>query len=85
MGLKNGALVRMVLMQAMIVGFIGYGLGVGLTTLFGMQFTDAVLAFRMAPELLLFSGTGIFLIVSITALIAVRQVIKVDPAVVFRA
>lgn len=85
MGLKNGALVQMVLTQAIVVGLIGYGLGVGLTTIFGLSFIDSVLAFRMAPGLLLFSGAGVFLIVTCTALIAIRQVIKVDPAVVFRA
>lgn len=85
MGLKNGGLIKMVLMQAYIVGLIGYGLGVGITTLFGLNIMDSVLAFRMAPPLLLFAGTGVFLIVTITALIAIRQVIKVDPAVVFRA
>lgn len=84
MGLTNGGLVSMVLLQALIVGLIGYGLGVGLTTIFGLNFIDSVMAFRMAPGLLLFSGTGVFLIVTITALIAIRQVIKVDPAVVFR-
>ena len=84
MGLRTRILVRMVLLQALVVGCIGYGIGVGVTTLFGYQVRDSVLAFRMPPELLLFSGAGVFLIVGLAALLAIRYVIKVDPAVVFR-
>ena len=83
-GLRNAILVRMVLLQAAVVGFIGYGLGVGLTALFGMQVLDSVLAFRMPPLLLLFAGGGVALIVSVSALFAIRQVVRVDPSVVFR-
>lgn len=84
MGLRNSILVRMVLLQAGIVGAIGYGLGVGVTTLFGFQMRDSVLAFRMPPELLLFSAAGVLLIILIAALLAIRYVLKVEPAVVFR-
>jgi ABC-type antimicrobial peptide transport system permease subunit len=45
MGLKNAVLARMVMLQAMVVGLIGYGNGVGLTAIFGMQVHDTVLAF----------------------------------------
>ena len=34
MGLTNGRLILMVLLQASIVGLIGFGLGVGMTALF---------------------------------------------------
>ncbi|NBX02730.1 MAG: FtsX-like permease family protein [Alphaproteobacteria bacterium] len=84
MGLRSGVLVRMVLLQAFTVGIIGYGIGVGLTSLFGMKFHDSILAFLMPPEVLMFSGGGVFLIVTVSALLAIRQVIKVDPSVVFR-
>lgn len=85
MGLRNGALTRMVLLQAAVVGCIGYGIGVGLTTLFGWNMRDSVLAFRFPPELLLFAGAGVLIIIVISALLAIRYVIKVDPVVVFRS
>ena len=84
MGLRNGILVRMVLLQATVVGLIGYGLGVGLTSLFGMRFNDSILAFLMPPGVMLFSAVGVFFIILVSALLAIRQVIKVDPSVVFR-
>lgn len=84
MGLRNAVLVRMVLLQALVVGVIGYGIGVGLTALFGIKVHDSVLAFNMPPVILLFAAVGVFLIVVIAALFGVRTVVKVDPAVVFR-
>jgi putative ABC transport system permease protein len=84
MGLRSGVLVRMVLLQAATVGIIGYGIGVGLTSLFGMKFHDSILAFLMPPEVLMFSGAGVFCIVMVSALLAIRKVITLDPAVVFR-
>jgi putative ABC transport system permease protein len=85
MGLRSTVLVRMVLLQALVVGSIGYGLGVGLTAIFGSFVGDSVLAFLMLPQLLLFAAAGVFLIVSLSALLGIRQVLRLDPAVVFRA
>lgn len=85
MGLTNNMLSRMVLLQAFLVGIIGYGIGVGITVLFGMHFNDSVLAFRMPAVLLLFSGVGVMMIILLAALVGIRRVIKVDPSVVFRS
>jgi putative ABC transport system permease protein len=85
MGLRSGMLVRMVLSQALVVGTIGYGIGVGISALFGTLMTRSVLAFFMPPELLLFSGGGVLIIVALSALLGIRQVLKLDPAVVFRS
>jgi putative ABC transport system permease protein len=84
MGLKNSVLTKMVILQASVVGFVGYGIGVAFTTIFGIQIYDSVLAFKMSPGILLFAGCGVLLIVILSALIAIRKVIKVDPAIVFR-
>jgi putative ABC transport system permease protein len=84
MGLRSGILVRMVLLQALTVGLIGYGIGTGLTAIFGTTMQDSVLAFAMLPELLLFSALGVLLIVGCAALLGIRQVVRLDPAVVFR-
>jgi len=84
MGLKNKILSRMVMLQALVVGFIGYGIGVGLASFFGMKVQGSVLAFRMPPSLLLFSGTGVLLIILVAAFLGIRRVVKVDPSIVFR-
>ncbi len=85
MGLSSNKLRKMIMLQAIVVGFIGYGIGVGLTTLFGLRFHQTVLAFRMSPQLPLFSLIAILIIVSIAGYYGARQVIKVDPSIVFRS
>jgi putative ABC transport system permease protein len=85
MGLRSTRLVRMVLVQALVVGVIGYGIGVGITAVFGTLIADTVLAFHMPFELLWFSGGGVLIIVALSSLFAIRQVVKLDPAVVFRS
>lgn len=84
MGLSHGTLRKMVMLQAATVGLTGYGLGVGVAALFGLKFNDSVLAFLMAPSILLFSLTGMLLIMTLAALLGIRRVINVDPSIVFR-
>lgn len=85
MGLQNRNLSLMVILQAVTVGIIGYGIGVGLASLFGMKFYDTILAFRMPPILLFYSFMGVFCIICLSAYLGVKRVIKVDPAIVFRS
>jgi putative ABC transport system permease protein len=84
MGLENGILIRMVMLQAVVVGLIGYGIGIGLTALFGLNVHDSVLAFKMTPFILVFSATGVSVIVLLSAFLGIWRVVRVDPATVFR-
>lgn len=84
MGTSNWTLLRMILLQAVLVGSIGYGLGVGLTAAFGYAMRNTILAFKFPWQLLAFSGTGVTLICIFAALISIRKVIKLEPAVVFK-
>ncbi len=84
MGTSNWTLLRMILLQAVLVGTIGYGLGVGLTALFGYAMRHSILAFKFPWQLLLFSGAGVSLICVFAALISIRKVILLEPAIVFK-
>lgn len=84
MGTSNLVLLRMILLQAVLVGLIGYGLGVGLTALFGFSMRNTILAFKFPWQLLAFSGAGVTLICVFAALISIRKVIKLEPAIVFK-
>ncbi|MGR9087484.1 MAG: ABC transporter permease [Gammaproteobacteria bacterium] len=84
MGTSNWTLLRMILLQAGLVGSIGYGLGVGLTSLFGYSMRNTILAFKFPWQLLVFSGAGVMLICTFAALISIRKVIQLEPAVVFK-
>jgi len=84
MGTGNWTLLRMILLQAVLVGSIGYGLGVGLTALFGFAMRNTILAFKFPWQLLVFSGAGVSLICVFAALISIRKVILLEPAIVFK-
>jgi len=84
MGATNGVLLRMILLQALIVGLLGYGLGVGGAAMFGHVLGGTELAFRLTRELLVFSGAAISLICVLSALLSIRKVMKLEPAIVFK-
>jgi putative ABC transport system permease protein len=84
MGTGTGTLLRMILLQAMVVGGIGYGLGVGLATLFGRAVQGSELAFRMPWPLLAISAGAVMLICALSALISIIKVIRLDAGIVFK-
>jgi putative ABC transport system permease protein len=84
MGTSNWVLLRMIMLQAVLVGSIGYGMGVGLTALFGFSMRNTILAFKFPWQLLIFSGVGVSLICVFAALISIIKVIRLEPAIVFK-
>ena len=84
MGASNKMLLRMILLQAMIVGLIGYGLGVGLAALFGWASKNSELAFRLPWQLLAISATAVTVICIFSALVSIMKVVKLEPAIVFK-
>jgi putative ABC transport system permease protein len=85
MGAGNGLLLRMILLQAAVVGAIGYGVGVGLASLVGYLARNTELAFLMPWQLLLVSAGAITFICLLSATLAIRKVVKLEPAIVFRS
>jgi putative ABC transport system permease protein len=84
MGATNGLLLRMILLQALLVGSLGYGLGVGAASLFGYLLGGTELSFRLTRDLLVFAGSAIGLIIILSALISIRKVMTLEPAIVFK-
>ena len=87
MGARNWQLIGMILLQAMIVGFIGFGLGVGsVAVLFGeiiMHKTDK-LAFFMPWQVVAITGASIFIMVVFSSIFSLWKVLRLEPAVVFK-
>ncbi len=84
MGTANGVLLRMILLQAVTVGVIGYGLGVGAASMFGFLTKNSELAFLMPWQLLAVTGIAITLICIASSLVSILKVIKLEPAIVFK-
>ncbi len=85
-GVSDWRIVRMILMQALIVGAVGYGLGIAMTATFFAATADNLdlRGFRMLPQIMVGTAGAVFLIVFLASAISVRRVIVLEPAVVFR-
>ncbi len=86
MGVGNFRIIGMVLLQAGLVGFLGYGLGVGGATLFGManRGANSELAFYTHWYLLVLDATAIAVICVLASLLSILKVVLLEPAIVFR-
>ena len=86
MGTTNRTLLRMILLQAFMVGTIGYGLGVGVASAWGSLLSGRTqIAFRLPWQLLLISAAAVMFICLTSAAFSIRRVMKLEPAVVFRS
>ena len=85
MGVSNGRIVGMVMLQASQVGLIGYGLGVGLAAGFGFATRNASkLAFYMPWQVLVLTGGAVLLMIVLSSLLSIRKALVVEPAIVFK-
>ena len=85
MGTSDRVLRRMILLQALVVGLIGFGIGAGLISAFALLMSSGTdLSMTINWQLLLGSGGAVLLIVLFAAFISMRKVLKLEPAVVFK-
>jgi putative ABC transport system permease protein len=86
MGLSDRRVVGMILVQALVVGGIGYGLGMGLATLYGIiaQRRMPLLAFFLPWQVVVLSGVAVLVIALLSSLLSIRRVLVLEPAVVFQ-
>ena len=85
MGATNRLLTKMVMVQALLVGTIGWGFGIGLTTLFGILSAGTELSFILPWYLLVGSGIAILLMTLISALLSLWKILRLEPAIVFQS
>lgn len=86
MGASNQLLYRMVILQALVVGLLGYGIGLGLASLFGyISLKNGQPPFFMPLAIPLFTLFMVILICIFSALLSIRRISKLETAEVFRA
>lgn len=81
LGGTNKMVFQMIMVQALLVGAVGYLLGTGATVLWGFAIQDTALAFLFPWELLLFTLAIVVIICLSTAFLSIRKVFKTDPKV----
>jgi putative ABC transport system permease protein len=86
MGTTNRKLLRMIALQAAEVGAVGYGLGIGAASAWGGLLVGRTqIAFQFPWQLLLASATAVMIICVGAAVLSIRKVMKLEPAIVFRS
>lgn len=84
MGASNNRLMGMIVVQSMVVATLGFGLGVGLAAAFGASAKNSPLAFRLPWQLLFISGSAVAIICTLSAMLSMRKVVTLEPAIVFK-
>lgn len=85
MGADNRLLERMIIVQALIVSAIGWGIGIGAAAIFGFAFRRTELSFNLPFYLYILSGLAMLFICLLAAIFSIRKVRRLDPAIVFKS
>lgn len=87
MGMSDRRIIRMILVQASVVGAIGYCLGVGLATALGLliQTIRPIMSFFLPWQVLALTGAAVMVMVLLSSLLSIRRVLVLEPAMVFQA
>jgi putative ABC transport system permease protein len=87
MGMSDRRVTVMIVVQALVVGAIGYCLGVGLATGLGitLQTIRPIMSFFLPWQVLLLTGAAVLFIVLVASLLSIRRVLVLEPAMVFQS
>ncbi len=85
LGLSNWRLMRMIAMQVLVVGCLGFGLGAGFAALSGGMMKSVGVGFYMPWQLLVGAGVGVLGICLVAAALPTIRVMRLEPAVVFKS
>jgi putative ABC transport system permease protein len=86
-GVSNGKLVKMVLLQGFLVGTLGYFIGLGLAAFLvkgGADNAPALRGFYIPWQVAVFALGVVSVIIITSGMLALRKVLTTDPASVFR-
>jgi putative ABC transport system permease protein len=85
-GVTDGQILGMVILQALVVGALGFAIGIGLCALFfwSTQDATALRGFVLRWEVVAGTFVAVFAIMVLSSIASIRRVFVLDPAVVFR-
>jgi putative ABC transport system permease protein len=85
MGATSFTIVKMVFLQTVSVGFIGFGVGLGAACIGGLLFARVGLAFEMPWQVPVASGLAIVVCCLLAAGLSLLRVLRLEPAIVFKS
>lgn len=86
-GVTNGTILRMILLQALTVAAIGYAFGIAMCATFFEITTRAAVSLRgfvLHPEVMMTVAVVVLVIAAIASVASARRVMALEPAIVFR-
>ncbi|MDZ4755593.1 MAG: ABC transporter permease [Phycisphaerae bacterium] len=84
MGASTQRLLGMVALQASVAAFLGLGIGLGMTSLFGLNVAGDRLAFRMVWQIPVITAVAVVIICVGSAVLSMIRVVRLDPSEVFK-
>jgi putative ABC transport system permease protein len=84
MGANNRLLFHMILLQTVLVGVIGSGIGMGIASLTSILSKNSELAFYLPWQVPVVTVLATSLITLVTTVASLRKVFKLEPGIVFR-
>ena len=84
-GASNRLILAMVAAQCATVGVVGYGLGVGGSSLMGELMVSAGMPYRLLWPSLIITGFFVAVVCVLSGILSARQVARLEPGMVFRA
>ena len=85
MGAGTGTVLRMLCLQVLLVGTVGYGVGLGAASFTGIFFGKAGLAFEMPWTIPVFGGLSVMLCCMVAGGLGMIRVLRLEPSVVFKS
>lgn len=85
MGATNWMVVRMMCLQVIVVGLVGYGIGLGAASITGRALSGVGLAFHMTWQIPIVGGIAVVACCLVAGLIGMIRVVRLEPAIVFKS
>lgn len=85
MGATNWMILRMQGLQVLVVGAVGYGVGLGVAVAMGRVIVETDLAFLMTWHIPVFAAVALLVIALVSGFLSVVKVFRLEPAIVFRS
>jgi putative ABC transport system permease protein len=85
MGASNARVARMTVLQAATVGFTGYGIGMGLLTMFFRSLPEGRAPLLLQWPVAVIVLGAVTLITAFASFLGIRRVLRIEPAMVFRS
>lgn len=84
LGASSRTIVMMVLAQAIVSGVMGYGLGVGVSSLMGRVVVTSAMPYRLTFFTLGFTAITVTFVTALSAALSAFKVVRLEPAMVFK-